>query len=525
MNNNFNWWIDGTIIIIYLCVLTGIGVYFSKQQKSLGDYVKGSGSLGWFMIGMSLMAALNSGLDYIQAPAAVFVFGMVFVMQILSWIPLYPYVSRITLRFYRKLDIYSVYEYLEQRYGLTLRLVGSGLYILWRTGWMGAALYVPCLAVQGATGNQLNITWMIIVLGSVVTIYTMLGGMRAVIWTDVIQFCIMFTGVAATLWFIRSHIPGGFAEIFDLAHKAEMVDFQAEIPGFAEAGLWEKIHLYFTTEVTLIGMVAMVLLSRMTGFTADQVAVQRMQTSQNLPYARKSLLVMAVADWIWMLVLGVVGLALYSFYQYEVLPGGMQNDQILPYFIATMFPVGLTGLVIAAIFAASLSSVDAAINANTSVFMVDFYNRLVLGRQQPLKNPSPEESRRQLFVSRLANLGIGILMILISVNVGRLGEIYQSANKILGAFFGPLFGIFVLGMFTRRAHSRGVAIGIVAGLITSFYISFFSSLSWQWPSPFGIVVTLVVGYLGSLLIPKSRREANRKPLTFREVMSTEEGRS
>ena len=512
--------IDGLIIFVYLGTLMGIGFYFSRKQKTLDDYFKSGKQLGWLSVGISLMAALNSGLDYINTPAVVFGIGMITVMSFLSWIPLYPWVTRVTIPMYRRLDVFSAYEYLELRFDLAVRAVGSGIFILWRIGWMGAALYVPCLAVKAATGGQLDIFWMIILLGSLVTIYTMLGGMKAVIWTDVTQFFVMFTGLFATLYFIISNTPGGVSEVYRFAQESGRIDLIADIPEMQGASMMEKIRLYLTEELTLVGVVLVVTIGRCAAFTADQIAILRFQAMRSIKEARKSYLINAVSDTVWMVFLGFVGLALFAFYQHAEYPQGIQNDHILPYFMANHFPVGLTGLVIAAIFAASLSSVDAALNSTTSVIVVDYYNRLYLGKVRPAENLTAEEERKQILVARIATLCIGGVMILVASNVGRMGELYAAANRIIGSFFGPLFGIFVLGMFSSKSHSIGVVIGALAGLTTSIYVAFFSEFSWVWPSPLGISATLIVGYLASLIIPK--KAVDKPPLTFKEVMKLPE---
>ncbi len=391
--------------------------------------------------------------------------------------------------------------------------------------------------MHAATSGQLDLTLMVIVLGSVVTLYTMLGGMRAVVWTDVTQFCIMFGGLAATFIFIVSQIPGGIIEVWSLTKEAGRLNLTGNVaPG---ANLSESFVNYMTTEVTLVGICTLILLSKFTGYTVDQIAIQRFQSSKSLGDARKSFIISAISDTVWMFVLGFVGLALFAYFHHFPFPEGMQNDRVLPYFMSQHFPVGLSGIVIAAIFAASLSSVDAALNSVTSIIMVDFYNRLVLGRKRPARNLEERENRRQLTVSRFINFFLGIMMIFIATNIEGMGEIYQAGNKILGAFFGPLFGIFILGMFSRRSHSAGVVIGALAGLFSSCFASFFSeitwlqavcgrlfgdgfvyfftNLSWQWPSPIGITMTLIVGCLASFLIP-TKKYSGATPLTFREVM-------
>lgn len=530
-------WIDVSIIGAYLLLMVGIGYFFSRQKESLNEFIRGGSSIGWLPLGMSLMAALNSGLDYVQTPAATFGLGLVFITACLSSVILYPWVSRVTLPFYQRLDVYSAYEYLEYRFGVGLRLLGAGIFVLWRTGWMGAAIYVPCLAVRAATGDQIELSALVLILGTTVTIYTMLGGMRAVVWTDIAQFCIMFGGLATTLHVAVDQIPGGMTEVIRTAHDHGRLSIVgATIP--SDGGLLSWLRGYFTTEVTLIGIVLMVTIGRAAAYTADQVAIQRFQSAKSLNAARRSYLVNAAADWVWMIALAFVGLALFAYHQHQPFPAGLQNDRILPLFINQHFAVGATGLIFAAIFAASLSSVDAALNSATSIITVDFYNRFWLGRVRPLAHPSPDDERRQLRVSRITTLCLGTIMIAIGSNIDQLGEIYQAGNKILGAFFGPLFAIFFLGMFSRHAHAAGVAIGAVFGLAGSCFASFFSAaawlqalcgrwfgpdfvdffkhLSWQWPPFIGVSLAIGVGYLASQLIPSGH--ARESALTFQEVM-------
>ncbi len=532
-------WLDWLICFTYLAALTGIGIYFSRRQSTLDEFIKGGRSVGWLAVGFSLMAALNSGTDYIQTPAVVYAFGMVYVALVLTWIPLYFWVTRVTLPFYQRLDVYSAYEYLERRFGLGVRLVAALTFVLWRVGWMGVALYVPCAAVKGTTGNYFDVTWMVIILGVVVTLYTMLGGVKAVIWTDVIQFGVMFCGLFATLAFAVSRVPGGIAHIFEFAGQHGRLHFSATIPHWDDADLLGKIHLYFGTEVTFVGIIACILIGRLAAFTSDQIAIQRFQTTRNYSQARNAFLVNALSDVVWMFALGAVGLALFAYYQGgESFPKELQNDKILPYFMSQTFPVGLTGLVIAAIVAASLSSVDSALNSTTSIIMVDFYNRLWLNRTRLADNTLPSEQQRQILVSRVVNATLGAIVILVAANIDQMGEIYTVVNKILGAFFGALLGTFVLGMFSNRARGGGVMVGALAGLITSCFLSFFSGLtglhgvfqnlfgekfvdfcshiSWQWPPIFGIIVTLLVGFIASHLLP--RTSSHEEPLTYWQVM-------
>src|SRR5215467_3226832 len=205
--------LDIVIIVLYLAMLAGVGLYFSKRQKSLDEFFLARQSMTWLPVGLSLMAALDSAIDYLMQPSSTIRYGLILLIGTSSWFFLYPWVAKVTLPFYRRLNYYTAYEYLEARFDVRVRSLAAGIFIVWRLGWMATAIYVPCLAISAATGGRIPLTETVVALGAVVTLYTMLGGIQAVIWNDVIQFCIIFAGLTATVWIALSHVPGGITEI------------------------------------------------------------------------------------------------------------------------------------------------------------------------------------------------------------------------------------------------------------------------------------------------------------------------
>jgi len=512
-------WADALIVVAYLATLAGIGVYFSKRQSNLEDFFLARRGMRWLPVGLSLMAALNSGIDYLTQPSAIIKFGLVLIVTNGSWIFVYPYVSRVTLPFYRRLKVYSAYEYLERRFDVRVRTLGAIIFILWRVGWMATALYVPCLAVSAVAGDRLLLP-MIIVLGCVVTLYTALGGIKAVVWTDVIQFCIMFTGLAATVWIAVGNVPGGLSAIWDTVQAAGKTSFTATIPGMAQADFLERVHLFFKEDVTLIGLIVAALVGRMALYTSDQVMIQRLATTRSVRDSRQAFIINAVADVVWMLVLAFVGLALLAYTKHHPQPEGFSTHHLLPYFMSKAFPVGATGLVIAAIFAASLSSIDSAINSCTTAVIVDFYNRLILRRRDLGQVLNADEQRAQLRVSRVATVFFGMLAMVLAANVSRLGMLLEIGNKVIQSFTGPIFGIFILGMFSRRARGTGVVIGGAVGTLAACYVAFLTDLSFLWPSAFGLAATLGVGY-GLSFFGSSKACQDVRRLTWAVVVSTQ----
>jgi sodium-coupled monocarboxylate transporter 8/12 len=508
--------IDAGIILCYLLMLTLIGVYFSRRQRNLEEYFLASKTMSWLPIGMSLMAALNSGIDYVMQPSSIIIYGLVFTVGVLSWFFLYPWAAYVTIPFYRRLNVLSAYEYLETRFDGKVRTLIALLFLAWRLGWMATAIYVPALVLSAISGGRFQPWQLVIVMGFVVTIYTMLGGIKAVIWTEVIQFCVMLSGLAIMVGVVIYQVPGGVSGIWRTAAKGGITAFTSPIAGFADASLWHKVQLYFAEPRTLIGLLIACVVGRMNMYTGDQIMIQRFQTSKSVKDSRQGFIINAMGDSVWTIGLSFVGLGLYAFYTVHPKPAELMvhPDQTVPYFLRTMFPTGILGLVLAATLAASLSAIASAINSCTTVTMVDFYERLI--KHKP-KVPPQEmrdtrgEGHRDVSLSRVITVVFGIIGVLLSIWVSLGGmNIIEIAQKVIQTYTGPMLGIYLLGMFTRRANATGALLGGILGTATGIFVAFFfkdanghDRIAFLWPTVFGFVITFVTGYLISLLTPQT----------------------
>lgn len=509
--------LDWLIIVAYMLMLVGIGWYYSRRQQTLREYFLAGKHMSWLPIGLSLMAALNSGIDYLMQPSAFLKFGIVIILSNLSWLVLYPYAFFITMPMYRRLDVYSAYEYLENRFNVQVRCLAASIFILWRLGWMATALYVPCLAFHTATGGQLPLKPTILVLGAVATLYTMLGGVKAVIWTEVIQFLVMFGGLLLTLIIIFLRVPLDFATLWEAT-------FATGVPPTAPSGhgAWAQVVAAFREPITWYGVLIATLVGRLTGYTSDQVMVQRFQTSRTIRDVRQGFIITAVSDAVWMMTLTFIGVTLYLYFQGRTLPEWVagNTDYYFPYFMAKVFPPGTTGPVIAAIIAASLSAIASAINSQSTVIVVDFYNRLVKGRRRPTTDLlPPDEQRFQMRLSRAAAVAAGLAGTILACYLDRLGTLFEIANKVIQTFTGPVLAIFWLGMFTRRATSLSAFLGGLVGTGVGVYVAFFSSLSFLWPAVFAFASAMGVGYIVGVVSPTtaSAREWNWFTITTRPL--------
>jgi SSS family transporter len=523
--------LDAIIIFAYLAMLTGIGIYFSRRQNNLEEYFLAGRTMGWLPIGMSLMAALNSGIDYVMQPSFVIIYGLVGTVTVVSWFFLYPWTAYVTVPFYRRLNVLSAYEYLETRFDGKVRTLAAMIFLLWRIGWMATAIYVPALMLSTMSGGMFSTGVLVVVLGFVLTLYTMLGGIKAVIWTEVIQFCVMLAGLAIMMGVVIYHVKGGIPVIWQTAAEGGRTAFLTSIPGFSEAGFWEKIRMYFAEPRTAIGLLIAVVTGRMATYTGDQVMVQRFQTTKSIKDARQGFIINALGDSVWTLGLSFVGLGLFAFYQVNSKPADLPTDRTVPYFLATMFPTGILGLVLAATLAASLASIASAINSCTTITMVDFYERLVKRRRMvppEVARDTQAEGRKEVILSRIISIVFGVIGMVLAANVSHVGNLIEIARKVIDTFTGPLLGIYLLGMFTRTGNSTGALLGGILGTATGIYVAFFLKdaqnkdiIAFIWPSVFAFAITFISGYLFSLIFSAIRGKPvadQNQQLTWWNVM-------
>ena len=543
---NFGY-LDAAIILAYLLMLTLIGVYFSRRQSNLEEYFLASKTMGWLPIGMSLMAALNSGIDYVMQPSSIIIYGLVFIGGVCSWFFLYPWAAYVTIPFYRRLNVLSAYEYLETRFDGNVRTLIAVLFLAWKVGWMGTALYVPCLVLSEISGRMFQPWHLVLMMGVVVTVYTMLGGIKAVVWTEVIQFVVMLTGLAVMVGVVTYQV-GGFRAIWDTAAADGKTAMVYHIPGFGDASLWHKIQLFFAEPKTLVGLLIAAVVGRMAGYTGDQVMIQRFQTSKSIKDSRQGFIINALGDSVWTIGLSFVGLGLYAYFKAKGWPaelaGDDAKDHTVPYFLRTMFPTGILGLTLAATLAASLSAIASGINSCTTVTMVDFYERLIKGKAevpQSEMRDAREEGRKDVALSRAITVVFGLFGMALAIWVSLTGmNVIQIAQKVIQTYTGPMLAIYILGMFTRRANALGVLLGGIGGTAVALYVAFFCGyhdaagkwhdyITFLWPTVFGFVSTVLCGYVLSLVIgsaPSPRaKELNWFAVMKRPLPEGEGGRA
>jgi SSS family transporter len=472
--------LDYAVVAGYLVLLAAVGLRFASREKTSSDFFLGGRRIPWWAAGLSLLATQVSSIGFMAIPAKSFAADWTYFAGVFAWFLVVPIVARWCVPFFMQLGVTSAYEYLHARFHFSLRMFGAVAFSLMQLARTAVVLYLPSLAMSAVTGVDVAVC--IVVMGTITTLYTVAGGIEAVVWTDVAQAGMLLFGGAACVAAVVWQLDGGVAEFARIASaddKFRLADWNWDV---AAAGLW----------VVLVGNV----FQRFSNLTADQSVVQRYLITVDAGKATRALWTDVIVSILWALIVYLLGTALYVFYKTrpELLDPTVGVDAIVPFFVAEQLPTGLSGLVIAAIFAASMSSLDSSIHSTATVVATDFHG--------PLRPNASDRSR--LLLARCLTLAFGVFatlsaLVLSAINVISALDLFI---KTIGCSLGILAGLFALGMFTRRAHATGAWIGAIASMI-GLYLSVGRVHFFLYPA-IGMVVCFAVGYAASRLIPGRR---------------------
>lgn len=478
---------DWTIFFVYLASLIAIGWYFSRRQTSTEEYFVSSRHMHWLPVAFSVVASLFSAVSFLGQPAKVFKGDCVMVVWPLAVMVATPIVLYLLLPFYIRLRVTSMYEYLEKRFGLSVRLLASALFMLKRLCWMALVTLAPSLALSAMTGWRIE--YCIVLIGTVSTLYTAMGGITAVIWTDAIQFVVFMLGLVLIIGVIVSRLDGGFAEIW---HR-----------GVADQKVAIDLSIDFSRQTFWTALLACIFIAT-SDLGADQLIVQRLVSTKDARSANRSVWFNAWFKFPLMAILIGTGAALWAFYRAYPERLGLaagDHEKVLPYFIVTELPPGISGLVIAGVFAAAMSSFDSGLSALVTTFTVDWYKRLFRGGQS---------DTQYLRTAKLLTYAVGAAVTLLSIAIYKIGisGLVDASNSFLGFFGGGLLGIFLLGAMTRRAKGLPTVVGVFlsVGLVATLE-TIQKSTGHRFLDPwlYGVItcaITMLIGYFGSFLGPE-----------------------
>jgi len=464
--------LDYTVLAIYLAVMVGVGVYFSRRESTTEEFFLAGRKIPWWAAGLSIFGTQLSAITFMAIPATSFGSDWTRFVGSMCLLPVLVMVIFCFLPFFRRLNITTAYEYLEARFSLPVRLSGSALFILFQLGRMGIVLLLPAIALSAVTGIDTYVC--IGLMGLLATVYTTLGGISAVIWTDVLQVVVLIGGALLCL-VVAVQDSGGVSAAIDVAQAAD------------------KFHMFdwrwSTTD--MVGWVLIVgfLFTNMVSYTTDQTVIQRYLTTRDERSAARSLwLNLAITIPTGLLFFGL-GTALFVYYAGHPLEQAQlpsKVDQLVPWFVVTHLPAGVAGVVVAGIFAAAMSSLDSSMNSITTAVVNDFVERF-----RPGKDGAARLRLAKRMTIALGVIGTTAAMILATYEIKYLFDFFQ---KVIGLFGGSLAGVFVLGVFTRRTNGVGAMVGLVAGGFATIAIAFLTETNFLLYAAIGNVVCVAVGY-------------------------------
>ena len=471
------------VLCAYLTGMVIMGYYFMRKENNADDFFKGGGRIPWWAAGISIYATMLSAITYMAYPAKAFATDWTYYPMLVTILLVSFPVIRYYLPFFRRLNVTSAYEYLERRFHLVLRLMASALFIIFMVARMALVLYLPSLALTAVTGIDIYVC--IVLMAFITIIYCTMGGVEAVIWGDVVQGIILVGGALFAVVYLISSTEGGASGFWNIAcHDGNLRLFD-----------WSLSYKSATFWVVILGGMANNLIS----YTSDQTVIQRYLTTKDEKSARHSILLNGTMSVFVSIAFFAIGAGLYTFFKTH--PADMdftmnKNDIIFPFFMMSRLPAGIAGLLIAAIFAATMSTISSNINSVATAFSTDFVQRFhpTLSGRSLLRC-----ARYASFFSGL--LGMGLALLMATWNILSLLDFFQ---EILGLLSSGLGGLFLMGIFFPRIGAKSAFIGFLAGIAAVFLTKTQTETSFLLYGAIGIGVSVGTGWILSFVFHEPR---------------------
>ena len=477
--------LDLVVIGCYLAGVTLFGLRFRSGQQTLKGYFLADNAIPWWAISLSIVAAETSTLTVISVPGLAYDKDFSFLQLVMGYLIGRVVVSFVLIPQYFRGELVTAYQLIERRFGQRLRSLTAAVFLVTRAAAEGVRVFAVAIVVRVALGGLLTGVSdferdlvAIAIVTALTLLYTLKGGLKAAIWTDVMQQTVYVAGTIVGLVTILHLVPGGWATVREVA---------------GAAGKFRVLDLTFdwTTKYTLwSGVIGGAFLTTASHGT-DQLIVQRLLAARGERQAKIALLSSGVVIFFQFSLFLMIGAMLYVFYRiYPPAAAFTRTDTIFPVFIVSHMPHGVSGLLIAAILAAAMSNLSAALNSLSSTSMVDFYIRL---------RPLTSEIRR-IWLSRAAMVVWALVLFGLALLARHGGRVIEVGLTIASIAYGGMLGVFLLGVLTRKASERGAMMGMICGLALNLYLWLFTSVAFTWYVTLGSMVTFAVGYAASLAL-------------------------
>ncbi|MGA3075365.1 MAG: sodium:solute symporter [Bryobacteraceae bacterium] len=473
--------LDLAVILAYLIAITWFGARFRKGQSSLGDYFLGGRNAPWWAIALSIVSAETSTLTIVGTPGLSFAGNLAFLQLVMGYLLARVAVSVLFLPQYFRGEMFTAYELMRRRFGQRIRRLTAAIFLVTRALAEGVRVFAISLVISIVLGT--GETASIVLIVCLTLFYTFQGGMTAVIWTDVAQMGLYVFGAAVSLFVILAKIPGGWTHVLTVAGEAgklQVFDFR-----------FSPTMQFFSQKYSFwAGLVGGCFLTTASHGT-DQLMVQRLLSARNEAQSRRALFASWLVIFFQFSLFLAIGVLLFVYYQDTHLVKPRTLDRIYPEFVWRHLPVGVAGLVTAAILAAAMANLSAALNSLASTTVIDF------ARWKPAGERRTEAGSLKL--ARSMTVVWGIVLAAIGMLARHWGSVLEAGLSIASVTLGLLLGVFLLGVLTRRVREWAAMAGVLAGLATVLYVCFATPIAWTWWVAIGSTVTFVAGYGASFL--------------------------
>ncbi|AIJ09303.1 MULTISPECIES: sodium:solute symporter [Edwardsiella] len=473
------------VLFGYLLAMMLVGMYFAKRQKTADDYFRGGGRVPGWAAGVSVFATTLSSITFMSIPAKAYTSDWTFIIGQYLAIAILPLVFYFYIPFFRKLKITSAYEYLEARFDVRSRLFASLSFMLFHIGRIAIITYLTVLALRPFLA--IDPVVLVLLISILCIIYTWMGGIEGVIWTDVIQGLLLSGGAVLIFIMICWKVNGGISEIYSVTAAADKF--------FPDS----QFHWSWTNSTIPVLMIGF-LFANIQQFTASQDVVQRYIVTDSIEETKRTLITNAKLVAIIPIFFFAIGSALFVYYQQnpQLLPKGFNTGGILPLFVVTEMPSGIAGLIIAAIFAAAQSSISSSLNSISSCFNSDIYVRL---------SRHERSAPQKMKIARLVIILAGLLSSLATIwlVLSNESEIWDAFNSLIGLMGGPMTGLFMLGIFFKRANAGSAFCGILVSIVAVLLTRYASDLNFFFYGVVGAMSVVVVGVLAAPLFAPAKQ--------------------
>lgn len=473
---------DTLIFIAYLLGTVLFGTSFYKKNKSSASFTLGNRNIPTWVISMSIFATFVSSISYLALPGQAYLSNWNAFAFSLS-IPVATYMAvKFFVPLYRSVNSPSAYTYLEMRFGKWAKIYVSVMYLLTQLMRTGTILFLLALTLNITVGW--NIVAIIVVTGLSVMIYSLLGGIQAVVWTDAIQGIILISGALGCAVILLFSMPDGPGQLFRIAIENNKFSLGSFKPEFTSSGFWV---------VLIYG-----LFINLQNFGIDQNYIQRYMTASSEKEARKSTLFGGLLYIPVSMLFLFIGTSLFSYYSAKtgILPAEIQGDKVFPYYIVHGLPVGFTGLLISSIFAAGMSTISTSVNSSATVILTDYF------KHTTQEEKSERKSMRILYSSSFL---FSVLSILIAIAMINVQSALETWWKLASIFSGGMLGLFLLGYFSKKVNNAAALTGVVAGILVIGWMSlspllFKNGELLKYASPFHSYLSIVFGTMSIFII-------------------------